>query len=158
MGLGLLLLLAMPASSQIVDVSDCVNIGNNNARLACLDALIGDSRDESTASPAPQPASVSNQSDADEIRNFGRQSPRESRAKRDEIVSTITELQQIRPNRWIVTLENGHIWRQMEDKRYQLRVGQDVRVYSTRWGSAYRMSGEGLGSYIQVERIDQDSQ
>jgi hypothetical protein len=54
---------------------------------------------------------------------------------------------------WIVTLENGQVWRQMETRRYNLRTGQEVRIYPTRWGNSYRLSVSELGSFIQVERI-----
>ena len=42
----------------------------------------------------------------------------------------------------------------MISKRYPLEVGDEVRIYSTRWGSSFRLSAERVGSYIQVERVD----
>lgn len=74
-----------------------------------------------------------------------------------ELVGTVASLEQLGPNLWVVTLDGGQQWRQMLTKRYALRVGDEVRIYSTRWGSAYRLSSERLGSYIQVERVDDDA-
>lgn len=71
-----------------------------------------------------------------------------------EIISTITALRPTVPNSYLITLANGQIWRQMRPERYELRVGQRVRLYSTpRWGSAYRLTVEKLKGFIQVERV-----
>lgn len=71
-----------------------------------------------------------------------------------ELVGTVAGLEQLGPNLWVVTLEGGQQWRQMLSKRYALQVGDEVRIYSTRWGSSYRLSADRLSGYIQVERID----
>jgi hypothetical protein len=87
--------------------------------------------------------------------NFG--FPPEKRDDEEDIVelhSTIKELKEIRPYSYLITLENGQIWRQMVAERYRLRVGHNVRIYPTRWSKkSFRLSAEGLKGSIQVERV-----
>jgi hypothetical protein len=70
-----------------------------------------------------------------------------------ELQSTISKLKETVPGRYLITLENGQVWRQMVGERYQLRVGQNVRIYPTHWGKSFRLSAEGVKGYIQVERV-----
>jgi hypothetical protein len=71
----------------------------------------------------------------------------------DEIVSRVQSLRETVPNSYIITLENGQVWRQMRPQSYPLRPGQDVRIYGTRWGTASRLTADELKSFIQVERV-----
>jgi hypothetical protein len=68
-------------------------------------------------------------------------------------VSSVKELHEVLPNAWQITLENGQVWRQTVSKRYELRAGAQVRIYSTRWGSASRLTSDTINGYIQVERV-----
>jgi hypothetical protein len=70
-----------------------------------------------------------------------------------ELHSTISKLKEIVPGRYLITLENGQVWRQMVGARYQLRVGHHVRIYPTGWGTSFRLSAEGVKGFIQVERV-----
>ena len=70
-----------------------------------------------------------------------------------ELHSTISELKEYVPNRYLITLENGQVWRQMVGEKYELRVGHNVRIYPSRWGKSFRLSVEGFKGFIQVERV-----
>jgi hypothetical protein len=70
-----------------------------------------------------------------------------------DIVSRVQELREVVPNAWQITLDNGQVWRQTVSKRYQLRQGQQVKIYSTHWGNASRLSADEINGYIQVERV-----
>ena len=70
-----------------------------------------------------------------------------------ELHSTISKLREFLPGRYLITLENGQVWRQMVGERYRLRVGHNVRIYPNRWGDSFRLSAEGLKGFIQVERV-----
>jgi hypothetical protein len=83
----------------------------------------------------------------------GADAEREDDADSREILSTIADVRETRPNTYLVTLENGQIWRQMRPKWYPMRPGQAVRLYPTTWGNAYRLTAEELNSFIQVERV-----
>lgn len=82
-----------------------------------------------------------------------RERERENRETSAEIVAIVTDLREIEPDAWIVTLDNGQVWRQNQPKRYRLMTGAEVQISPTRWGPSYRLVDPNLGSYIQVERI-----
>lgn len=91
--------------------------------------------------------------------SFGKPQANTTRIVKDEdgkseLIGTVAALEQVGPSLWLVTLDGGQQWRQMVSKRYNLQVGQEVRIYSTRWGSSFRMSSRELGGYIQVQRVD----
>ena len=70
-----------------------------------------------------------------------------------EIVATITALREVEPNEYLITLDNGQVWRQNQPKRYFLLTGVEVQLQSTRWGPSYRLRDPNVGSYISVERV-----
>ena len=71
-----------------------------------------------------------------------------------EFFGTIVELRERLPNAYVIRLDNGQIWEQTEPKRYALRPGLEVRIYPTRWGSRYRLTGIESGGHIQVRRVE----
>lgn len=113
--------------------------------------------------PAPQAATTSGAQPAapvagtatDPEASFGLAESREDRDKRNnrEMFGTIESLRELSPNRYVITLTNGQVWRQMRADLYNLRAGHQVRIYPTRWGSSYRLTVEELKGFIQVERI-----
>lgn len=90
----------------------------------------------------------------DEADAFGKTAPYVVRGKggKDELVGRIAMLQKGQTG-WIVTLDKGQVWRQMISKNYLLHEGQQVRIYSSMWGKAYRLAAEDTPGYIQVERV-----
>lgn len=86
---------------------------------------------------------------------FGFRNLREEAAEDDapELVATIAALRETVPNAYLITLENGQIWRQSRPHRYPLQVGYEVRIYPSRWGSSYRLTSDILNGFIQVERV-----
>jgi hypothetical protein len=70
-----------------------------------------------------------------------------------EIVATVTELRETVPNAWLITLDNGQVWRQNIPQRFALKPGQRVTLHGTKWGASYRLSADALGGFIQVERV-----
>lgn len=100
---------------------------------------------------APSPVVTSNNTEA----NFGLPASREEQDKEiEELHSTITALSETVPNAYMITLENGQVWRQMTpDSTYRLQVGHAVRIYPSRWGSNFRLSAEPLRGFIQVQQV-----
>ena len=95
------------------------------------------------AAPAPRNAQ---RSDSDEAR--------EDAEERTELIGTIAALRETVPNSYLITLENGQVWRQMRPRSfYNLQVGHRVRIYPTGWGKSYRLTVDELNGFIQVERI-----
>jgi hypothetical protein len=68
-----------------------------------------------------------------------------------EIVATVTELRPTVPNAYVITLDNGQVYRQAHPMPYPLRVGLVVRVRETNFG--YRLSAPELNGQINVERV-----
>lgn len=146
---------AQPANVYI-EVSECIALRSDAERFDCFERLTAAALSDAGSSgraenPLPRPAE---RSSAGPIDVFVQSPPPLSRGLPDEIRSSIVALDERRPNEHVIALDNGQVWRQAQAKRYPLRVGQDVRVYATRWGDSYRLSAIELNGYIQVERIE----
>ena len=79
--------------------------------------------------------------------------PSVSQAAEGEYFGTIVDFRERIPFSYVITLDNGQVWEQVEPKKYPLRPGLEVRIYPTKWGKTYRLSGEGTGGYIRVRRV-----
>jgi len=129
-------------------------------------AQVEDTQENVSVSPAPTAIAPPEDSaqpaieQSEDVNLFGRISATvkarlvEGSEGKDELIDTVAALKQIGPQLLQVTLQNGQQWQQMQNKVYRLRVGDEVRIYPTRWGSSYRLSGTRLASYIQVQRVD----
>ena len=129
-----------PGPAVSVDVSECVKLTTPEERLACFEAQV------EGAKTAP-PASGSQSTDAVEFGSGGDQEP-----EIPEIQARITDLRETVPHSYVITLDNGQVWRQTVPKNYGLREGIPVRIYYSRW-RAYRLTNDQLKSFIQVERV-----
>ena len=132
-----------PGPAVSVDVSECVKLTTPEERLACFEAQVEGAK---TAPPGAA-ASGSKTSEAVEFGAAGDQEP-----EVQEIQARITDLRETVPNSYLITLDNGQVWRQTVPKNYGLREGIPVRIYYSRW-RAYRLTNEQLKSFIQVERV-----
>jgi hypothetical protein len=74
-----------------------------------------------------------------------------SEQKPVEIVAKVTELRETVPNAYVITLDNGQVWRQAHPMPYPLRPGLVVRLRETKFG--YRLTAPELHGQIQVERV-----
>jgi hypothetical protein len=96
--------------------------------------------------------------DAANVEDFGRENPEDARiidgADGKELIANIAALEERGRNLWLITLENGQTWAQIESKTYRLQVGDSVRIYPTRWGDSYRLTADRVSGYIQVRRAD----
>jgi hypothetical protein len=70
-----------------------------------------------------------------------------------EVRAKVAELRETVPNAFLITLDNGQVWRQTRPDPYlSLKVGQDVRIYFSRW-RAYRLESPQMRGFLQVERV-----
>lgn len=85
---------------------------------------------------------------------FGLKEPvtKEEKAK-NELLASISELKETQPNKRLITLGNGQVWKQSFAKKYRLREGDDIRIYPTGWGNDYRLKVIDQAGYIQVTRL-----
>ncbi|HET7609837.1 MAG TPA: hypothetical protein VFL84_14245, partial [Gammaproteobacteria bacterium] len=136
-----------PAEPVSVDVSECVKLTTPEERLACFEKQVEGSRTspaaQGAASASPPPPASSASSDA--------RGP-DRKAEPADVEARIAELRETVPNAYLITLDNGQVWRQTVPKAYPLQAGHPVRIYYSRWRS-YRLTNETLKSFIQVERV-----
>ena len=127
------------------------------------------SQEQVQAAPAPQSVEQVVESDSgpesDAVGEFGLEaattaSNREATARvlesddgAQELVDTITKLDERVLNQWEVTLASGQVWQQINSKRYRLREGMEVRIYASPFGGSFRLSATNLNGFIQVRRI-----
>lgn len=137
-----------------IDAQRCIEIAEPAERLACFEAQVDAARENdagrapgAAASPQAQPQPVR----TIEIPAQPGQSGRD--AEPTEWVGSIASLTERQPGRYLITLTSGEVWVQKVAERYSLRVGQRVRIYNTRWGSAQRLEADGVNGFIQVERV-----
>jgi hypothetical protein len=69
-----------------------------------------------------------------------------------EIVAVVTDLRETVPYQYVITLDNGQVWRQSRPhSAYRLRAGVQVRIYSTpKFG--YRLAMADYPGFTAVER------
>jgi L-alanine-DL-glutamate epimerase-like enolase superfamily enzyme len=127
-----------PEPTVAVDVTECVKLTTPDERLACFEKQVEGSRTNPTD---PGATSTSRRTGRD-----GREEPPA------DIEARITELRETVPNSYVITLDNGQVWRQTVPKLYPMRPGHPVRVYYSKWNT-YRLTSEPLKSFIQVERV-----
>lgn len=129
------------AAAQAVDVSECVKLTTPEERLACFEAQVEGARNAPPATTGPANGGSA------EFGADGEQQP-----EVQEIEAVVTALRETVPNSWLITLDNGQVWRQTVPKNYELRQGSPVRIYYSRW-RAYRLTNDTLKGFIQVERV-----
>ncbi len=141
--------------SVVVEVGECVDLPSPEQRLACFEAQVEAARNAppaaaATAAAAPAPASSST---APEDFGLREPEPKEVRELPPEIHAKVVELRETVPNAFLITLDNGQVWRQTQPKYdYELRPGSDVRIFASRWRS-FRLDSPQQRGHIQVERV-----
>lgn len=125
-----------------IDARRCAEIQSPTERLACFEAQV----DEASKQPAPPASPATTQVES------ARVAPQQNQ-EQTEWVGSIAALRERIPYRYLITLDTGQVWEQAVNERFPLRVGQRVRIYSTRWGSHYRLEVDGLNGFIQVDLV-----
>lgn len=161
--------IAQDSKGLTVDVGDCVALEKPEERLACFEAQVEVARHREVPARASEPTvpstdtaaptrpstdtAVESPKSASEPRSDenGRGAERGSERQPVEIVAKVAELRQTVPNAYVITLDNGQVWRQAHPMPYPLRTGLVVRVRETKFG--YRLSAPELHGQIQVERV-----
>ena len=106
--------------------------------------------------PRPAESASVNTTDSSEA-NFGlpeeQRNVRQEKAQASELIARVAEIKEFDRNRFLITLDNGQVWEQINSKRFALAEGDEVRIYSTRWGSSYRLASLSHKGFIQVQRL-----
>ena len=159
-----------------VDIGECVKLEASDERLACYGRHVDAVVKQNDAAPprlrrfcppylpwlgfrvgARRTSVVGNcgHAAAAIARHTSRSPSRQTDPSVDSssITATVTALKETVPNVYLITLDNGQVWRQNSSQRYPLQPGQRVTLSRTQWGGAYRLNAEGLHGFIQVERV-----
>jgi hypothetical protein len=136
--------LAQEAASVTVEVGECVNLPSPEDRFACYERQVEAARISPTpVSPVSAPTASTETATA----------PAKEAEGSQEIVATIAEARQTVPNKYVITLDNGQVWRQTYAERYPIRPGLKVKLRPSRWGGNFTLTAEEHGGFIQVERV-----
>ncbi|MDG1851666.1 MAG: hypothetical protein P8J44_06080 [Gammaproteobacteria bacterium] len=122
-------------------------------KLPVIGNLFRRNRDEDQE----QEVALSEDTSADRLENFGRGTSSkviENAEGQEELIDVVTELTMAKPNTWLIRLASGQVWRQTHTRRYNLRKGDEVRIYPTQWGENYRLETERLSGFIQMVRVE----
>ncbi|HUQ52064.1 MAG TPA: hypothetical protein VM692_07565, partial [Gammaproteobacteria bacterium] len=79
--------------------------------------------------------------------------PNGSTESNGKVTAGISALRETIPNAWLITLDNGQVWRQDYPEPYPLKVGQRVEIATSGRLSGVRLTAAGLRGSIQVERV-----
>jgi hypothetical protein len=162
---------AQEAGGLMIDVAECITLESAVDRFQCYESRANAALEGRDGAPVGA-ARRAEPSGASAFESAGRAAggapeeaiergaPRAAAARSQsqdetpsEFYGTVAAVRETVPNTYVITLENGQVWRQTRPNRYPLQVGYRVRIYESGWGSSYRMSSEELRGFIQVERV-----
>lgn len=132
------------AAPLMVDVQGCITIPNDSARLACYDnSAAHDSAKEqrpSAAIAAPVapvvPVILTITSELPQ-----KITPRQAQTQ-FKVIATISEAKTVARGKWLLKLDNGQTWKEIEPGRNRYKVGQQVTIESGFMGSYSLRSGK----------------
>ena len=167
-----------PGQNVAIDVTRCQELETREAQVECYGELVADELDSQPAQaeqaaditavaappiaasarrkPTPEYPPDMSRSERRAARKAAQEQEREEARLAEEaasITATVTELRELQPNHWLVTLDNEQVWRQNRAQRYVLEVGDEVTLTPSSWGPSYRLRDPDRGGFIQVERI-----
>lgn len=150
---------------------ECARYTDRDMRVRCLEITLIQAlkRQEATANSArrenittdsvqnqhlpPAPVETSNQG---RVEAYGKENQALVVSRSDgteELLDEVSGLDTFKPNMLDITLDSGQVWRQVYPKRFDLREGDMVRIYPSRWGDNYRLTTARLSGFIQVSRV-----
>lgn len=163
----LILLVAVSFKAVGHDVSkllqQCALEKNALKRLVCFDEISQHSAPspkapEATkqveASPA-QPSKKTTQATPVKTipaKEFGLEHKPKLEELADSIVANVVSIKKDPYKKYIITLDNGHVWKQSDSTRLKLTVGEDVIVKRGLLGSFF-MGKEGKNKRMRVKRL-----
>lgn len=146
---------------------DCKQLTDNSARLSCYDRLAATfvSQEASavvavpeaaapTSTPAAVVATPATATPSAEVieADFGKTQSRPS-DQVEQLQATVKSLSRNKMRKLLITLENGHTWRQTEDDSIQLKAGDSVTIEKASFGS-FLLSKTGTNRKVRVKRVE----
>lgn len=161
-GMALLALMSVPAAAQSVSqqqLATCAGIQNAIERLVCYDKLAQGQGVEVAAgaaqSTAPQTAKNTEQSTSTSYESeFGKEHRDYAENRPDRLVVSIVSREQDPYGKWIVTLDNGQVWKE-NDSSSTFRFSDDADYFIERGMlNSFFLGRTGLNTRMRVRRID----
>lgn len=136
-----------------VDLRACSAIKKIAERVSCYDELaeIQASKSEPTLN-ANAATTLENNSNL-ETNQFGLEKKEIKSQSSEELIARVVESKEISPNKRLITLANGQVWRQMLAENFLIRPNDSVRIYKKSSKRYFRLSVEGRSKFIQVQRV-----
>ena len=153
-------LVSMPALAEDVSTDDvyaCAGIGTDAERLACYDAAVGRLK---AAEDAGEVTTIT-RSEVEKVKreSFGFSIPSlpsfafnksGGEAEVEEVTVPIRSVRAGPYGKVTITLENGQVWSQIDDKKVRAKKPQEAQIYQAMLGS-YKMKIDG-GRAFRVRR------
>ena len=153
----ILFFFAQPAPADEEGLAKCRQIAEITARVACYDRLVDarypmDSSDsvDSSAPTAPDAQSLFGTNDAEAKRIVETSLAIE---QINQIEAVVADVRESATKKLTVTLDNGHIWRQIDNKPMRLKRGETVIVRKASLGS-FLMEKQSGSRSIRVKRVN----
>jgi hypothetical protein len=143
----LLLLFATPAFANNEALLECRQIKDIAERVACYDGIV-DSLSES--SPIPDAQSLFGKDDAEASRIVQTTLAIE---QIDRIEAQVTDIRRSATRKLVITLDNGQVWRQLDNQTLRLKSGESVVVREASLNS-FLMEKKSGGRSIRVKRAN----
>lgn len=147
-----------PAQAGSADVLGCLDIRDDQARLACFDRTAPSLRTAVPAASAEATVSTVLEPPRDPVREFGRERTesgrREVEAQQvDAIQAAVRTVRQLQPGRYILSLDNGQVWYVKDAGSRRIEKGDLVEIKRAIM-DGYAMVVNATGRIIRVERVD----
>lgn len=127
-------------------VVNCASQTDKLDRLVCFDSLGKPARASITAKPAaPQAAAPTT---PDERFGLNNKRPEEPEA----IKASVSTLKSDPYGKFIITLDNGQVWKQIDSKRFRLKKDKPVTIEKASLGS-FMLTQEGSSKSARVKRV-----
>lgn len=154
---------ATPAYADVpdVDIVKCAAEIDDTARLACYDSLAAgisaeatkviDDRRAAAAERAAKKAAAE-AARAESVFGAEQTGKPDTEGRVDEIRANVVEAYQDRLGKYLLMLDNGQFWKQLEGKLLPVRAGEQVKVERGSLGG-YRLTMERQGRTVAAKRI-----
>ena len=165
----LLLVLAVPvsAASDIkAELAACLALQTDAIRLACYDRVLQRAQHPTPApdtDKAPESIDAEDMEEAEDVEeasvvapvrpaNAASGAPQAEPREANVISATITQVRKLQRGQFVLTLDNGQVWRETEAKRRaRFKVGQRVTIRKGRLSD--RLRNEATGYSNTVHRV-----
>ena len=138
------------------ELGKCSTIADIAARVACYDTL---ARPEPQATPLPKATTATAATAATaavKAETFGKPNgkPEVKEENEETLLSTVTSLKEVQPNKLQITLANGQVWQQIDDTHMSARLTDpEVRIKPAMMGNRWYMAVGKYNTQAQVKRV-----